>query len=145
MTKIYLAHTLTNASKEAKYLLNLLKQYIEENEHISILPFYGLGNRYEHSGDVYEYNFGQIRKADVVVAVLDYPSLGVGMEIQYALSILKPVLGIRLDANRPLSRQIVGALVTTSQPPILNFVATLTPKEMAKDINKRIYAIAREN
>jgi nucleoside 2-deoxyribosyltransferase len=58
---------------------------------------------------IYEQDTAWLEEADVVVAEVSTPSLGVGFEIGYALQLKKPILCLfRDDAEKRLSAMITG-------------------------------------
>ncbi|MDA3822352.1 MAG: nucleoside 2-deoxyribosyltransferase [Bacteroidales bacterium] len=58
---------------------------------------------------IYEQDRAWLEEADVVVAEVTTPSLGVGFEIGYALQLKKPILCLfREDAEKRLSAMITG-------------------------------------
>jgi nucleoside 2-deoxyribosyltransferase len=101
--KIYLAHSLTQASDEFKNDMQKLKGILKSQ--YEIIEFLGLnaGN----AEDVYEYDTGCIKKCDWLVAEISHASLGVGFEIATALNNNKKVFAFA-KPDIKISRMILG-------------------------------------
>ncbi|MBI2607636.1 MAG: nucleoside 2-deoxyribosyltransferase [Candidatus Doudnabacteria bacterium] len=101
--KIYLASSITQASKALKPVIDELKEKVRAE--FELLDFFGLGPG--EAKAVFQHNIQQMHNADLVLAECSQPSLGVGFEIGYALSINKPVLAVALS-DVSVSRMITG-------------------------------------
>jgi hypothetical protein len=91
--KIYLAHALTNAPEEFRQRMFRLRDTLASIPNIEILRFAWIDGVGPKPGvNVYEYDMNCVSEADLVVAILDHFSFGVGMEIQKRSQIKRPML-----------------------------------------------------
>lgn len=68
------------------------------------------------SQEIYNKDISWVKEADVIIAEVTNPSLGVGYEIAFAESLRKPILALfRNDGTRKLSAMISGAPGVTNQ------------------------------
>ena len=92
-TKIYLAHALTDASELFRLRMFALRAALNRIENVKVLEFNwkpGLGP--DPKVNTYTHDMKQVRAADLMVAVVDYFSSGVGMEIKERCHIKAPLL-----------------------------------------------------
>jgi len=103
--KLYVGCSLTHAPEAFKQQIKQLK--ITLNHHYEIFEFVGLISGTEQG--VYQWDVGQcIPQSDVVLAICDYPSLGLGYEIATAVERHhKPVLAVA-HADARVTRLILG-------------------------------------
>ncbi len=122
--KIYFACWITQASADFKEKIAGLTKVLKSN--FEVFDFYG--HKPGEAKDVYLYNKDLIDKCDLVVAECSQPSLGVGYEIGYALSIGKKVKAFALE-DIVISRMITGN-------PSLEFFRYKIPEEVIAFIIK---------
>lgn len=56
----------------------------------------------------YQRNINNVRESDVMIAIVDEPSIGLGMEIHDAISLAKPLICLHRE-DKPVSRLLVHA------------------------------------
>ncbi len=110
--KIYFAGSITGGRDDAELyarIITELQQYGEvltEHLGLSTLTAYGEDKPLQ---EIYERDVAWVREADVVVAEVTQPSLGVGYELGLAESLGKRVVCLRRSvASRRLSAMIAG-------------------------------------
>lgn len=92
--KIYISGAITHAPKKMKGVVVGLQMLLEQLGHEVMAPQLGdLGQ------DVFWDDIHAIEECDAVVAVLDYPSTGMGYELAVAHSLGKRVIPIQVDAE----------------------------------------------
>lgn len=92
-TKIYFAHALTNAPDEFRERMFRLRGRIAKIPEVTILDYNWVpGKGPLESINTFEKDQGQVRYADLLVAVIDVTALGLGGEINCRLEIKKPLL-----------------------------------------------------
>ena len=105
MKKIYVGCALTHASEEFKQGVESLK--IELRKDFEVLEFLGLvaGT----AQDVYQWDIHNcVEKCDILVAITDHPSLGLGYEMATAVEKLrKPTLALA-HTDAKIGRIILG-------------------------------------
>ena len=80
---IYIAHSLTTAPSEFLARMKTLRNEVRGFPGIRVLDFaWERGPEFNARVNVYEYDMECVRRADLVVAILDYGSSGTPMEIQ---------------------------------------------------------------
>lgn len=100
--KLYVGCALRNAPQTFKDSVEVLKQNLEKD--FEVLKF--LGDK-GTAQEVFRYDIDCVLDSDAVLAVCDFPSLGLGFEIATALANGKRVLGVaQTDAD--VSRMILG-------------------------------------
>ena len=88
MRKIYLGCALNNSTTELQALVQEVRGHL--TTHYELLAFKGLGGG--TAEEIVEYDLGQVRKADCMVALCDVASTGLGIEIGTCNALGKPVL-----------------------------------------------------
>lgn len=109
---IYVGMGLTNAPDEfRKNFHDDLKARLREIEDIEILDFFWTSNSPTAGDDVevYELDESHAQSADLFVAILDYPSTGLGMEIMIRHTTGKPTLFLAKQGMK-VSRMPIGYL-----------------------------------
>lgn len=103
--KIYVGCALTQATDEFRHSVEALKTTLKQ--YCEVYDFVGLvkGN----ATDVYRWDIHHcIANCDLIVAICDYPSIGLGYELGTAIEKLhKPVLAFA-HKDAPLSRLLIG-------------------------------------
>ena len=85
--------------------LEAMKQEDKLNEKWQVLRFLGLTAG--TSSKVYLQDIGNVNACNAFLAVADYPSTGLGMELEHAVRENKPTL-IAADTRTRLSRMVIG-------------------------------------
>ncbi len=111
--KIYFAGSIRGGRDDKELYLSIiecLKGYGEVlTEHIGDATISHLGETKKDVHFIYDRDVAWLRSADVIVAEVTTPSLGVGYEIALAESLGKPTLCLfRKQADRLLSAMIAG-------------------------------------
>ena len=105
--KIYVGCALTNVPDKVRNKHELSIRRLKSGLMTSgyeVLEFIGLvaGT----AGDVYRHDSECVSRCDLFLAVCDYPAIGLGMEIGYAIAISKPTL---LTSRGKITRMAPGA------------------------------------
>ncbi len=104
--RFYVACGLTQASFEFKDFVISFKERIKKECGIEIFEFVGLTAG--TPSEVYETDIAYVEQADGIIAILDVPAIGLGMEIDHAINSNKPLLCLaHKDAS--VTRMIKGA------------------------------------
>lgn len=106
MLKIYVGCSLTQAPEAFKQEVERLKRHLSELPGIEVLEFIGLVNG--TSADVYKMDLGNVERCGVLIAIADYASIGLGMEIQHGRFFKKPTLCLHHEDVR-VTRMLHGA------------------------------------
>jgi nucleoside 2-deoxyribosyltransferase len=103
--KLYIGCSLAHASTQLKQFVPEFKKRLRIEGH-EVLEFVG-----EISGteaEVYQRDLAQVRASDALIAFVDEPSIGLGMELSEAILLKKPILCLQTE-GRYLSRMVRGA------------------------------------
>ncbi len=80
--KIYLAHALTGAPEEFRQRMLALRQSLNQIPGVHVLEFNWIpGVGPDRTKNTYVFDMDKVNQADLVVGILDHPSIGLGMEI----------------------------------------------------------------
>lgn len=104
MALLYVGCSLTQATAEFRaFVIHLQGELKKEHE---LLEFVGLtaGNE----AGVYTHDISCVDKADLMIALCDQPSIGLGMEIQRRIDNNRPVLLLAHDKSH-VTRMVPGA------------------------------------
>ncbi len=104
--KVYVGCALTNAPQSLRDTITDFKTRLRTEMQVEVLEFIGLGNG--TAREVYEYDLGSVRKCAIMIAFADHDSIGLGMEIQEATNLRKPVLCLH-HIDRKITRMLIGA------------------------------------
>lgn len=100
---VYVACALTLAPKsfvkDIEKLKKRLKPYAE------VFDFLGLGH--PDVGQVFQHDLNCVRRCDLVIANITYPSLGMGVEFGVAVENRKPIITL-VEENAKVSRFVFG-------------------------------------
>jgi len=102
--KIYFASAIANSTHELRLEDEKLKRLIQEKFHIH--EYLGF-NPSLNAKTVFLHDKEQIDKSDLIIAECSNPSLGVGYEIGYALSLGKKVIALAKE-SATVSKMIEG-------------------------------------
>lgn len=111
--KIYFAGSIRGGREDIEKYQTLIK-YLQTigavlTEHIGLKDIHSMGEADKTDEYIYNRDVAWLNEADIVVAEVTHPSLGVGYELAYAESRGVPVLCLfRTDANSHLSAMIAG-------------------------------------
>ena len=112
--KIYFATSIRGNSSEESFNTNVhmiehLKKYgIVLTEHFSDVSVLNEGEIEINDKEIHDRDVNWIREADVVVAEVSNPSLGVGYEIRYAIEHKKKIFCLYKKQTKKLSAMIRG-------------------------------------
>lgn len=104
-TKLYVGCSLANAPEDFKKSVEVLKDRLKES--YEVLEFKGqvAGTNKE----VYKWDIEHcVADCDIFLAVCDFPSIGLGWELNEAIGLDKPTLGVA-HTEAVMSRLILGA------------------------------------
>ena len=94
---IYLGCALTHAPHEFVETIEYLRAAI--TPHGNVLRFLGL--HHPSVGDAFQYDLNSVRRCDLMIANVTYPSLGLGMELGTAIENRKPIISLADDKLAP--------------------------------------------
>lgn len=111
--KIYFAGSIRGGSQDREVYHSLIKglQEFAEilTEHVGDPELTDLGEHDLSDEEIFQRDVSRIREADILVAEVTRPSLGVGYEIALAELLGKPVICLhRLTGERSLSAMVAG-------------------------------------
>ncbi len=108
MKTIYLALALTHAPEEFKKRFDVELRSLLRKSGYELLDFVGLKNG--TAEDVYNHDTDCVRTADLMVAICDEPSIGLGMEIKERTTAKKPLL-LCWKRGTTITRMVIGAAI----------------------------------
>jgi hypothetical protein len=97
---VYLGCALSNSPQSYKDQIEYMRGRIEE--HATVLKFLGLK---PHISEAFQWDINCVRRCDLLVADITYPSIGLGAEFGVALEHRKPIITLADDALA-LERQL---------------------------------------
>lgn len=103
-SNLYIGCALTYAPDNFKQDVEQLKDNLRTD--YDVLDFVGLKSG--TAVEVYESDLDCVRQCDYMLAITDYPSLGLGWELATATSLNKPTLAVA-QVNNEVSRLVLGA------------------------------------
>lgn len=103
--KLYVGCSLAHASQDLKKLVPEFKKQLSTADN-NILEF--VGEVAGTEADVYKTDIGQVQACDYLIAFVDEPSIGLGMELNEAIRLKKPILCLYTE-GKYLSRMLRGA------------------------------------
>jgi 2'-deoxynucleoside 5'-phosphate N-hydrolase len=114
MMKIYFAGSIRGGRIDAPMyhsLIAYLSCFGEVlTEHVGETSLPEIGDDGPTDSAIYDRDMAWLSACDLLVAEVSVPSLGVGFELGYAVSLKKPILCLyRSGSPRPLSAMIVGS------------------------------------
>src|SRR4028119_2102648 len=109
LKKLYIGCSLTQAPKLFISHIETLKSELKND--FQILDFIGLTGK--TSEEVYEHDRKCVLESDLFLAVCDYPSIGLGMEIGFAIENNKRIL-IAYSKNNKITRMVLGIPKTSN-------------------------------
>jgi nucleoside 2-deoxyribosyltransferase len=104
---IYVASSVTFASEAHRRFVHAFKQELRLSTSALILEWIGKSSHLKLD-DFYKRDFNNVRMCDAMIAVVDEPSIGLGMELQEAIARRKPLICLRKEGTS-LSRLLVSA------------------------------------
>lgn len=104
--RVYFGCALSHAPKEFIRDIEKIKKALRKR--VEVFDFLGL----EHPSisDAYQYDTNCVRRCDVIIANITYPSLGLGMEMGVALENKKPMITI-IDDKTKTTRFLISGYV----------------------------------
>ncbi len=119
MKTIYLAHALTGASKEFVDRMLALRNEINQLGGVQVLEFnWKPGKGPDKAINTYAHDMAQVRRADLMVAILDYPSTGLGMEILMRCQREDPILLFH-QLGSPVSKMATDCIRWYRRDPVV--------------------------
>ncbi len=109
--KIYVGCGLTHAPESFKKAVQQLKEALKSVSNLVVLEFLGLENG--TARDVFIHDIGCVSKCDLMIAICDEPSIGLGVEMGIQMQTGKPILAFGHESSK-ITRLILD-------PPIDNF------------------------
>jgi hypothetical protein len=94
--RVYLACVLSHAPKAFLEDYSYIRQHILP--YVEVLDFLGLK---PPIGDCFQYDINCVRRCDLLIANVTYPSIGVGMEFGIAYESRKPIISLADDRLAP--------------------------------------------
>lgn len=105
-SRLYVGCSLTQAPDTFRASVETFKNGLRESGH-EVFDFVGLVNG--TSADVYNWDIGHcVKDCDALVAICDYPSIGLGWELGEATRLNKPVLALAHEQSS-VTRLVLGA------------------------------------
>ena len=89
--KLYVGCALSHAPQEFRDGVVKLKEKLREVG-FEILEFALVGDKPQEGVNIYDYDMSNVGNCDMFVVIADLPSTGLGMELERAKAISKPVL-----------------------------------------------------
>jgi len=117
MQTLYVGCALNNASTEFVEAVLVFKERLRG--HYEVLDFVGFDPS-ASSQKIYEFDIECAAKADIMFAICDQPSLGLGMEIQKRIELKKQTLILYRKGNK-ISRMPLGATDAYSFMAVLEY------------------------
>lgn len=109
IVEIYIANALTDAPPEFVQRMFTLRANVEKNPRIRVLGYnWKLGQGPDRRINSYVQDTAKIDHAKLVVAVIDYNSLGVGGEIEYRLEAGRGPLRLFIPRGRRVTSFVTG-------------------------------------
>jgi hypothetical protein len=104
--QIYVGCALTQASGSFRQFVADFKFLLAASAEVEVLEFLGLEKG--TPAEVYDYDLGNVRKCVAMISFVDLPSIGLGMEIQEAIWLKKPILCLH-HKGQSVTRMLIGA------------------------------------
>jgi nucleoside 2-deoxyribosyltransferase len=92
-----------------KIIKHLQSKHLVLTEHLANEEIIGRGELNLKDKEIHDRDMNWIKEADVIIAEVSNPSLGVGYELGRAVEMGKRILCLYRQQNRPLSAMIRGA------------------------------------
>jgi hypothetical protein len=105
-TQVYVGCALIHTPQSFRDLVTAFKAQLARDYNVEILDFLGLETGTPE--EVYDHDLGNVRKCTAMIVFIDWGSIGLGMEIQEAIRLEKPILCLHMMGN-VVSRMIKGA------------------------------------
>lgn len=104
--KLYVGCALSQAPEDFRDSVEKLKGALRDHGY-EVYDFIGLVNG--TSADVYNWDIGEcVANCAAFVAICDFPSLGLGFEMDRAITLKKPVLAVA-HTDAQITRLVIGA------------------------------------
>lgn len=106
-TIIYVGVSVTNCTPEYRQFVVRAKEGLRMARNVLVLEWVGK-DIHVNIGDFFATDMNNVRRCDVMIAFVDEPSIGLGMEIHAAIDSGKPLLCLYREGNA-ISRLLLGA------------------------------------
>lgn len=103
--KVYVGCSLRKAPEALITQVEKFKSSLNDLDDVEVLKFVGLGD-YQDT-DVFSHDIYSVESCDIFVAICDEPSTGLGIEIERAMSLRKPIL-LPAHQDAEVSKMISG-------------------------------------
>jgi nucleoside 2-deoxyribosyltransferase len=103
---VYVGAALTNASGRLKNVIPQFKQLLRDKTDTIVLRWVGMESEVDEG--FYARDLGNVQMCDVMIAIVDEPSIGLGMEIAQAILERKPLLCLYKEGST-VSRMLEAA------------------------------------
>ncbi len=135
--KIYVGCALSQAPEEFREDVETLKKNLRK-EGFEVLDFAWVnGAPNDKVENIYEYDMKNVSDCTVFVVIADFPSIGLGMEIERAYSEGKIILAFAYRERR-ITRMLVDLLRHHGQMPLLPYTHMSNIPEM---VTKRLWEL----
>lgn len=130
---VYVAGALTNATQAYKRNVQHFKELLRERTNSIVLRW--VGEDAEIDPEFFSRDLGNVNMCDVLIALVDQPSIGIGIELSHAISMRKLVLCLH-HTNSPVSR-MVRAAVAAKHAELSAYVDLQDAADIAADFIKK--------
>ena len=103
---VYVGAALTNASSTLRQAIPAFKQLLRDRTDSIVLRW--VGTDIAIGEGFYQRDLGNVQMCDVMIAIVDEPSIGLGMELGQAISEGKPTLCLYNETSK-ISRMVEAA------------------------------------
>jgi nucleoside 2-deoxyribosyltransferase len=103
------AHLIDNAFLHKQIIQHLLRHYIVLTEHLADGSLKEVGETNLTDKEIHDRDLMLVKEADVIIAEVSNPSLGVGYELGRAVEMKKKILCLYRDGEKRLSAMIMGS------------------------------------
>ena len=123
---VYVACSMIKSKQIDFSLLDFIVDWIEKQDFQAFVP----GKMEDASPKIiFERDINWLKQSSLIVADVNEPSHGVGMEIMYAYEHSIPVLCLLNESNKPLSRMVEGS-------PHIQLLTYTDNESLTKEMNK---------
>jgi nucleoside 2-deoxyribosyltransferase len=103
------AHLIDNTYLHRKIIQHLLRHYIVLTEHLADGSIKDIGETNFTDKGIHDRDMRLVKDADVIIAEVSNPSLGVGYELGRAVEMKKKILCLYRNDDRRLSAMVAGS------------------------------------
>ncbi len=103
------AHLIDNSYLHKQIIQHLLQHYVVLTEHLADGSLKDIGEINLSDKEIHDRDMDLVKQADVIIAEVSNPSLGVGYELGRAVELQKRILCLYRDGEKRLSAMIKGS------------------------------------